>query len=187
MTFLPKGTTIPKGESKYMKFIEPENKFRVLGDAITGFELWVEGKPVRRKSKAEFTPEQLAKADINKFNGLKKLPQYFWVFPVWNYQTGQVEILEITQVTVMNGINDFLEDNDYGNDPKGYDLVVVRDDTKEKVEYRVKAKPPKEMDEDVKKASKDLSINLEALFTGEDPFKEALEAEAQKVVDEIPF
>lgn len=109
-TFLPEGTSIPTGQSNYMKLSEPENKFRVLGSAITGFELWVKGKPIRNKSKDAFTPEQLENADINKFTGKKKIPQYFWAFPVYNYQTKNIEILELTQVTIMRGIDDYLKD-----------------------------------------------------------------------------
>lgn len=168
--FLPEGTSIPKGQSNYMKLSEPENKFRVMGSAVTGFELWVKGKPVRNKTKEEFTPEQLANADINKFTGKKKIPQYFWAFPVFNYQTKNIEILEVTQVTVMRGIDDYLKDEDYG-DPKKYDLNVIRDDSAERVEYRVKAKPPKAIPNEIKEAYNSMTINLLALFKGENPFE----------------
>ncbi len=170
-SFLPEGTTIPKGESKYMRFEQPENRFRVLSSAIVGYELWVEGKPQRRKTAEEFTSEQLLKADINRFTNKKKTPQYFWAFVVFNYQTQNIEILEVTQVTVMRGIEDYLNDTDYG-DPKGYDLIVVRDDSGERVEYRVKAKPPVKTDLAVLKAYEDMTINLNALFEGTDPFAE---------------
>ena len=166
--FLPEGTTIPKGESNYMRFSKPENKFRVLASAITGYELWVSGKPKRSKEN-EFTSTDLEKADIDKFTGKKKTPQYFWAFPVFNYQTGKIEILEVTQVTIMRGIEDYLKDEDYG-DPKNYDLNVIRDETGDKVEYRVKAKPPKPLDEGIQVAFNDMKINLRALYESKDPF-----------------
>jgi len=171
--FLPEGTSIPAGQSNYMKLSEPENKFRVLGSAITGFELWVKGKPVRNKSKDQFTPEQLENADMNKFTGKKKVPQYFWAFPVYNYQTKNIEILELTQVTVMRGIDDYLKDEDYG-DPKKYDLNVIRDEATDRVEYRVKAKPPKAISKEIEDLYSTMSINLKALYKGEDPFKKEL-------------
>ena len=170
--FLPEGTQIPATQGHYMRFSEPENKFRVLDSAITGYELWVSGKPVRRKEKSLYTSEELANADINKFTGAKKIPIYFWAFPVWNYQTSQVEILEVNQVTIMRGIDDYLKDTDYGKDPKDYDLIVIRDDSKERIEYRVKAKPPKEMDAEIRKAYKDTFVKVDKLFTSEDPFKD---------------
>jgi hypothetical protein len=170
MSFLPEGTEIPTAEGRYMKFSELENRFRVLDSAITGYELWVGGKPLRRKTKNEFTADELAKADIDKFKGTKRLPQYFWAFPVFNYQTEQVEILEVKQVSVMRGIDDYLKDDDYGADPKEYDIIVIKDDSKDKIEYRVKAKPPKPMSEEIKKAYKDTFVKPEKLFEGGDPF-----------------
>ncbi len=169
MSFLPDGEIIPAGVSNYMKLTDPENKFRVLDSAITGFELWVNGKPVRMK-KNEFTISQLDNADINKFTGKKKIPQYFWAFPVFDYKTDKIEILEVTQVSVMRGIEDYLNDPDYG-DPKEYDLIVVRDDESDPVKYRVKAKPPKILDEGIKQLYKDTPINLNALYKGENPFE----------------
>lgn len=181
--FLPEGTSIPAGESKYMRFTEPENKFRVLGSAIVGFELWVSGKPVRRKNKEDFTSQELLNADVNKFTGKKKTPQYFWAFPVFNYQTNNIEVLEVTQVTIMRGIQDYLDDPDYGN-PRGYDLNVIRDESGDKVEYRVKAKPPKKIDAGIFQAFIDMNIDLTALYRGEDPFAEAKEASGEQIAED---
>ena len=180
--FLPKGTSIPKGESNYMRLSEAENKFRVLSSAVVGYELWVEGKPLRMRVN-EFTSEQLAKADMNKFTGKRKTPQYFWSFVVYNYQTQKIEILEVTQVTVMRGIEDFLNDSDYG-DPKTYDLTVIRDEAGDRVEYRVKAKPPKKLDEGITKAYEDMNINLNALFDGTNPFAENGKPKATPLEDD---
>jgi hypothetical protein len=49
-------------------------------------------------------------------------------------------------------------------------LIVIKDDSKDKIEYRVKAKPPKKMDEEIKKAYEGMFVKVEKLFTGEDPF-----------------
>lgn len=185
MTFLPKNYTIPTGESHYFKFVEGENRFRILSNAIVGFELWVEGKPLRKKEKDQFTPEELAKADINKFTGKKKLPQAFWAFPVYNYQTQQIEILEIVQVTIMRGMKDYLQDEDYGENPQKYDFIVVRDESGDKTEYRVKAKPPKKLDEGIVELYKEIDINLEALYEGKDPFKEIEEVTAEDVPEDL--
>ena len=170
--FLPKDAPeIPASESLYMKFAEKENRFRVMGSAIVGFELWVGGKPKRKKFANEFSTEDLDNADTNRFTNKKKTPQYFWAFPVFNYQTERIEILEVTQVTIMRGIDDYLEDEDYGKDPKKYDLVVTRDESGDRVEYRIKAKPPKEMDEGIVQMYKDTDIDLEALYRGDNPFE----------------
>jgi len=175
--FLPENYKIPAKDSQYMKFVEGENRFRVLGSAITGLELWVEGKPIRRRNNKSFTSDELSRADINTFTGKRKTPDYFWAFSVWNYKSERVEILEIRQVTIMRGVEDYLQDEDYGKDPKKYDFVVTRDESGERVEYRVKAKPPTELDEGIVKLYQDMNINLEALYDGEDPFA------SQKITD----
>lgn len=185
MTFLPEGTKIPQGKSLYMKFSEPENRFRVLGESIVGYELWVNGKPVRKHNESEFTKDELENADINKFTNKKKEPAYFWAFPVYNYQTKQVEILEVTQITVMRGIEDYYFDKDYA-DPIEYDLIVVRDDSGDKTQYRVKAKPPVAIDPGIKQLYKDMHINLNALFEGTDPFSSEKQEKGKVNIDDIP-
>ena len=42
MTFLPKGYEIPTSEGGYMKFAIGENRFRILGKPILGWETWIE-------------------------------------------------------------------------------------------------------------------------------------------------
>ena len=69
--FLPKGYKIPEATTGYLKYKIGENKFRILDSAIVGYELWVEGNPIRNKKKDEFTPEELSNADTNKFTGNK--------------------------------------------------------------------------------------------------------------------
>ena len=52
--FLPENYEVPKGESKYMKFEQGDNKFRILAKPIFGWEAWTKpteehknGLPVR--------------------------------------------------------------------------------------------------------------------------------------------
>lgn len=191
MTFLPEGETIPEGNTGYMKFELGENKFRVAGSAITGFELWVNGKPLRRKTADQFTSDELRNADVNKIDGKKHTPKYFWAFPVYNYKTEKVQILEVKQVTVMRGIESYLNDEDYGKDPQAYDLVVTQGEgANGKIEYLVKAKPPKALDEGLAVSVRDAveNMDLTALYRGEDPFAQpALAEKIAKDTDEINF
>ena len=172
-SFLPDGYQIPEPTTGYMKYKRGENKFRILDSAIVGHELWVEGKPLRKRKKDEFTPDELAKADTNKYTGKQRVPTAFWAFPVYNYEAKQVQILEVTQVTIMRGIESYLSDEDYGKDPKKYDLVVVQYEAETgKIEYSVKPKPPKEMEEGIFQYYSDLGIKIEVMFEGGDPFKD---------------
>ena len=40
--FLPDDYDVPNAAANYMKFQQGTNKFRVLGSAIIGYELWVD-------------------------------------------------------------------------------------------------------------------------------------------------
>lgn len=172
MSFLPKDEKEPEAVNNYMKLDkENENKFRVMGSAITGWELWIDGKPVRKKD-GEFTLEELNSADENPFSKTEpkelKTPRYFWAFPVYNYATESIQILELTQATIREGIKGYLEDEDYGKDVTKYDFVIkMNEDGKG---YTVRAKPPKDIDEGMVKLYEDMGINLEALLEGADPF-----------------
>ena len=172
--FLPEGEKIPASGGKYTRFESGENKFRILASAITGWELWVEKKPLRRKTVEEFTNLELSSADIDPFdpNGKRKTPRYFWAFPVYNYTTGVVEILEVSQATIMRGIESFLNDEDYGAEPWKYDFVVVKDAESKPVQYSVRAKPPKELDPEIKKQTDEeiAKIDLTELYRSGDPF-----------------
>lgn len=183
VTFLPEGTEIPSGGSNYTKFKSGDNKIRILGSAIVGNELWVGGKPLRKPLNMEFTKKELSEADTNSYTGKKKTPTYFWAFPVYNYETAQVEILEVTQKRIMHGIQSYLEDEDYGSDPTKYDLVINRDDESDPVSYSVRAKPPKGMDKDIEAMCAEVvsGINLNALYEGGDPFNST----SDKLTDEI--
>lgn len=183
--FLPQGTEIPKGKGEnYMKFSGSENRFRILGKALVGWELWINNKPVRNTDKG-FTLEQIDGADINKYTGLPRTPQNFWAFPVYNYQEKKVQILEITQTTIMRGIEGCMTDPDYGKDVTQYDFVVVKTGKDRDVEYTVRPKPPKLVSEDILDAYEKVTIDLEAMLRGEDPF--AGSSIASKIADETPF
>jgi len=162
MSFLEKDYKMPVS-SNYMKFVEGKNKFRVLSDAITGWEYWTtENKPVRSEEPFEDMP-----ADIKIDKNGKSNINHFWAFVVWNYAAKKVQILQLTQKKVMRAINTYLNEPDWG-DPKGYDIVINRTGSSLlDTEYQVIANPHTKFTEKI-----DISkINLEALFTNEDPFK----------------
>jgi len=168
--FLPEGTAIPQKNDGYFKFELGDNKIRIVDNAVTGYELWVKGKPIKRKEN-KFSSEELANADINKFTGKIKTPEYFWAFPVYNYKLNKIQILQVKQVTIMRDMETYLGDEDYGTDPTKYDLVVNQyEGENKKVKYSTRAKPQKEIDPQIIQMYKDTPINLEALFTGENPF-----------------
>ena len=72
----------------------------------------------------------------------------------------------------MEGIQGYLDDEDYGEDATTYDLVVNRNEESERVKYSVRAKPPKALDKAVAVSVREAvkGIDLKKLFEGEDPF-----------------
>jgi len=163
MTFLPKDYNIPDASTGYMKFKLGENRFRVLSSAIVGFESWIdeEGKrkPLRWRMGVDMPVEKIGDD-----------PKHFWAFVVFNYKDEKVQILEITQKGIMKSIKALTNDEDWG-DPKDYDIVVTREGEGLETEYQVQPKPKKELDKGILQFYKDLSINLDNLFEGLDPFK----------------
>lgn len=164
MSFLPDKYEIPDSSTGYMKFKQGENKFRVLSSAIIGWETWTEEdgkrKPLRRKMDNPFSTDVVDDPTQIK---------HFWAFVVWNYNEEKVQILEITQKGIMKSIKALTSDEDWG-DPKTYDIVVTREGEGLETEYQVNPKPKKELDKGITQFYKDLNIDLDALYDGNDPF-----------------
>ena len=159
-SFLPKGYEVPKTPGLYMKLEQGDNKFRILSPAITGFEFWTaENKPVRVKEYPNTLP-----ANIRPDSKIK----HFWAFIVWNYKDSAVQILEITQATIQQMVNDLVISSEWGN-PLGYDITIARKGEKLETEYTVRPSPHKEVAKDVKKKFEETDIKLDALFEGKDP------------------
>ena len=169
MDFLPKGYELPEKTSGYMKFEQGENRFRVLGSAITGYEFWAdtaEGgrKPLRFKMDQSFTEKDLQGANPEE-------KKHFWAFPAWNYTAGKVQILEITQSTIQKAIRALVANPKWG-DPKEYDLVVHKTGEKLDTDYQVTPDPKEELPEELLTLYRGTYIELDALFRGENPFEE---------------
>jgi len=160
MSFLPNEDREPV-KGNYMRFKEGANKFRVLSSAIVGNEAWEDTEEGRRPVRFRTTDDIPA-----RFAGELK---YFWAFVVWNYQDERVQILEITQKGIRDDIRGYTQDEDWG-DPKEYDITVTRSGDGLDTKYQTKVSPKKKIDPAIEKAYKALTIDLEALYTNDDPF-----------------
>lgn len=165
MSFLPDDYKEPSGN--YMKFQDKENNtFRALGSAVVGFEYWNnQNKPVRSKTGWQTLPEDIKIESNGKVSNIT----YFWAFPVWNYKENKIQILEINQKTVRGPINDLINNPKWG-DPKEYDINVKKETVSGKTNYTVTPDPKTPLAPEIAQAYAQVSINLEALFTGGDPF-----------------
>ncbi len=161
MTFLPKDYVQPKEEGSYYKFKKGENRFRILSEAVLGYEYWTrDNKPVRSVEQWSEAPEN---AKVDPETG--RYQKHFWAFVVYNYEAKKAQIMEITQSTIMSGIEALTLNKKWG-DPTGYDIAVNATGDGLEREYTVIAEPHSEAPQaDTSK------IDLQALFSGSDPFK----------------
>ena len=172
---------IPSPPSKYMRLSkgEKEQVFRILGEQIQGTEGWKTQDDGTRKPVRVPIDESLNVDDIDDPDEIK----YFWAMPVWNYQEKIIQILEITQPSILKAIRAYARDEDYG-DPTGYDLKVTRAGESKETRYQTIAKPPKPLDKEILERYKDMKINLDALYTGDDPFAES-KGLTEKDIEEV--
>ena len=173
MTFLPKEYKVPT-ESKYMKFKEGENRFRVLSEEpIMGWEYWIDTKDGKRQPIRE---KDMTKVPAEHRGEMK----HFWAFVVWNYDENRMQILEITQKTIMAAFTALSRSEAWGS-PTEFDIVVTRVGTTiADTEYSTMPQPKEELEADVSGLN---DITLEALYDGDDPFKENLDVD--ELLDEV--
>lgn len=148
--------------SNYMKFNEGDNTFRVLSSAVIGFEYFrSDNKPVRMKTSPDVIP-----SDIKEGGAVK----HFWAFIVYNYEAKRIQILELTQKGIMKTMQSYIKNPKWGN-PRDYDFIVTRTGSGMDTEYAITVNPKAPVDQSITDRFTKMKINLEALFTNEDPFQ----------------
>ena len=180
---IPKGTEIPKSSGQFAKLQDGVNKFRILSDIVTGWEGWKDKKPFRHEGQVcKIKPEQV---DLNQ-NGRPNI-NYFWAMAVWNYAEKRVQVLEITQKTIMSPLYDLEQNIEDWGDLKNYDIQITKKKEGDKTNYSVIGIPPKPLTAEIKSAYEASDIDLTKLFDGEYPMKEVKIDEGEAEDSEIPF
>lgn len=159
--FIPSDYKIPT-TSNYMKLTEGEHTFRVLSSAIVGYEYFnSDNKPVRSKEPFEEAPSDMKSGGrINPF----------WAFLIWNYDAKRIQIMEITQKTIMMPLQALIKNPKWGN-PRGYDITITRKGSgMQDTEYAVVPNPHTALDASIAEQFKKSTIDLELLCVGGDPF-----------------
>lgn len=165
---LPKNTSIPKSSGQFMKLENGNNKFRVLSDVVIGWEGWKDGKPFRHEGDTcQIKPHQV---DTDQMSGKPKI-NYFWAMSVWNYQDEKVQVLQLTQKTVMGPLFDLEENEDWG-DLKDYDVTVTKTKEGDRTKYSVMPSPKKQVSKEIAEAYAEAKPDLSKLFAGEYPIAE---------------
>lgn len=152
----------------YMKFEQGDNKFRPLDSMITGWVGWKKGadgtnRPVRFR-----VDQSIPMNTVDDTDSIRP----FYAFPVWNYKQEAVQILEITQKGIQKIIKGLARNKDWGSPVgvDGYDITVTREGEGLDTEYSVAPSPHKKLDPGIMQLYKDMHINMQALYTGDDPF-----------------
>ena len=162
--FIPENYEVPS-ESRYMRFEQGSNKFRILSKPIMGYEFWNEGKdgnrvPLRFKMDEQIPVEKLDEPENGK---------HFWAMVVWNFKHERVQILEITQKGILRTLRGLAQDPEWGS-PLKYNITVNRKGESLQTQYDTVPNPPSDAPEVALEQLKQMNINLEALFSGDDPF-----------------
>lgn len=183
-SWLPQDYEVPQSASKYMKIEQGQNKIRVLDRPVIGYEAWkeVDGKDTPVRFTMADRPTDLSGFRVSKFSGKPQL-HHFWAFPVWNYRTKSVEVLQITQQTLQKPLQELWTNPDWGR-PDGYDVIISKTGEKLETEYGVQAQPPKAMDPDIMAAWQHVQNNgfdMARIFTNDDPFGNAATGAAEAV------
>ena len=162
MSFLTNNYERAAAGSQYLKFA-PNDKatIRIISKPLEGIEVWKDKLPIRWKYSAEM-PKEAYNADDK--------PKPFAAFGVWHYEANAYKIYQCSTRSVLQELANL---NDVEGDPLTYDLTITRKGAGLDTKYYVKSSSSKELTEDVMLASQEFAANvdLEALFTGESPFK----------------
>lgn len=159
--FLPEDYKVPSKSDGYLKFQQGDNRFRIMTSPILGYIWWEDDGQSRRPVRVKMNqPVPVSKVDDAK---------HFWAMVVYNYDSRNFQILELTQKGIQKTIKSLSNDSDWGS-PLNYDIVITKTGEKMETEYEVKPKPAKPLSDEILNAYKLMSINLEALYSGQDPF-----------------
>jgi hypothetical protein len=155
-----------------MKLQSGENRFRILGPAIDGSLFWQDdGKggrhPVRRRRDEPIEDSELG---VNS-QGQREQARSFLAFPVWNYKTGCVQVLELTQITILGSLEGLALNEDWGDPINKYDIAITKTGTdKNSTKYTVTPFPPKPTPQAILDEFASKNCNLDAMFDGGYPF-----------------
>jgi hypothetical protein len=158
--FLPTGYQAPKTSNHYMRFEDGENKFRILSAPLLGWEDWTsDKKPVRYRF------DQKPAKSIDP----KRPVKHFWAMIVWNYNTEEIQVLQVTQASIREAIEALCMDTEWGA-PYFYDLKVVKTGESLATKYALNPIPHKPTALHIQQLFNERRCNLEALFSNDDPF-----------------
>jgi hypothetical protein len=167
-TFVAPDYEPEKTISDFCKLEDGDTKIRILTKPVMGLEGWAptdsgdKFKPVRYRIK-EKPPQKI----VNTFK--RKEIKEFWAMVVYNYNVEAIQVLQIKQKALINGILGYARTPEWG-DPFSYDLKITRKGKDLKTTYTLAAIPHTELSEEIKKALSEKPYDLDLVFEGKNPF-----------------
>ena len=121
-------------------------------------------------------------------NGKQEV-KYFWAFPIFDYASKEVKILDLTQKSIIQTITDYSNNTDWGNPVMKYSFSVKKSGTGFDTEYTVMANPAGTLPEGVETAWKDKKEEVTKTISEMFSVAEKTDTVAcpESNVDEIPF
>lgn len=187
--FLPEDYT-PASKSEFMKLVEGSNNIRILSKPLIGKLYWVSPEGVvRERGRGEKGDKPY------RVNYKTKLPdnvldlhvKEFWMMQIWDYKAGCLKVLELTQASILNSLNEFVKDEKWG-DPRAYDINLKREGSGIETKYFVMPSPPTILAPEIKDALMESTIDLESFLTS-DPFEgmDIGKEEVEQEGEDLPF
>lgn len=184
MSWLPTHVKEPESSGgNYLRINEGESiTVRIISTWDKGF---IEGWEVWEEIDGKRTPRRYREKTAIPTGDYSDKPRYFWAGIILH--DGRVKVWQINQASIREMITTLANNEKYG-DPRGYDLVVTRQGSGLETKYTVIANPPEKLDALNKALALEAleTVDVEALYAGEDPF-EAGSIENQTVVGDEPF
>jgi len=111
---------------------------------------------------------------VTRPNGMPDSPKEFYAFKVFAYddntrKSGKVKVLSVTTATIKNAIYNYMDNPDFPTVDK-YDFVLERVGTQLDTQYNLTRLDSSPLPKFAVEAEGTTFVNLEALYTGGDPF-----------------
>lgn len=152
--FLPENYNAPVKQSNYFKLQDGDNRIRIMSKAITGYQDWDNKKPINTVERKQAIDES-------------RQPKHFRAMIVWNYNTNSFQCWQVTQNSIREQIQNYVDDTDFGN-PRGYDLKIKRSWKDLETKYSVTPWKVEPVKKEIQDKFDNLDYELEALYIWEE-------------------
>lgn len=160
-SFLDENYEMPVSGGGFTKLETGDNRLRILSSPLMMWQEWREDKIIRHPYDPNNKPP--------KGPGQKDSVKHSWGLIVWNYQTKEIEVLELDKQEVISSLVTHSRDADWGH-PKFYDIVINKSGSGLDTTYKLIAKPKSEPSSEIVDAYTATPIDLGNLLKGASPF-----------------